>query len=188
MRRLSYLLVVVPAVLVMVGFLVPSLRSAEAGEKQADRPTFKYVGATGCKHCHQGRAGARIHEGWEETEHAEAFEHLDDAHKKDDACLACHTTGLGQPIAAGATAASLRGVQCEACHGPGSEYKKISIMKKPEIAASMGLIAPSAGVCMSCHTANLPEACWADADASPKFDFESAYEAVEHHIPKRSRK
>jgi hypothetical protein len=190
MRRLFSLPVAILAVLVMAGLLIPHLRPdlVEAGSKKADGPIFKYVGATGCKFCHQGKAGARIYEGWLTTEHAKAFEHLAEASRDNDKCLACHTTGFGEPIAAGATAASLQGVQCEACHGPGSEYKKISIMKNRDQATSLGLIAPSEAVCKRCHTANLPEECWAGTDAPPKFKHESAYEKIEHQVPKKSRK
>jgi len=172
----------------MAGLLVPHLRPVEAGNKQADGPTSKYVGAAGCKFCHQGRAGGQIYEGWQATDHAKAFEHLSEADRDNDQCLACHTTGFGEPIAAGVAAASLQGVQCEACHGPGSEYKKISIMKDRHLAMSLGLVAPSEAVCRSCHTASLPKECWAGTDAQPRFDFKSAYEKIEHHIPEKSRR
>jgi hypothetical protein len=188
MHHRSYIPAVALTVLVGIGILAPVLRSADAVDKQAEKASGKYVGATGCKFCHQGKASARIYETWETTEHAKAFEHLDEANRDNAVCLACHTTGFGRPLAAGVTAASLRGVQCEACHGAGSEYKRLSVMKNPDLAASLGLIKPSAEVCRACHAADLPNACWTGAEKAPRFDFESAYEAIEHHIPEPSRK
>ena len=48
------------------------------------------------------------------------------------------------------------GVTCEYCHGPGSEYKKLSIMKNKEKAAENGLIVYQSEddieeMCLVCH-------------------------------------
>jgi len=53
-------------------------------------------------------------------------------------------------------------VQCEACHGAGSEYKKPTIMSKSKFAADKaaalkvakdaGLVMPTAENCAKCHT------------------------------------
>ncbi len=43
-------------------------------------------------------------------------------------------------------------LDCESCHGPGSEYKKMSIMKDREQALSAGMVMPEAAFCKSCHT------------------------------------
>jgi hypothetical protein len=188
MGRLSYLLIVALVASVTIGLVVPLQHSAEAGDRQGEESAFKYIGAAGCKHCHQGKAGALIYETWGTTEHAKAFEHLDEANRKNEECLMCHTTGYGQSIAAGATVDKLHGVQCEACHGPGSEYKKFSIMKDPEVARQKGLTEPSKQVCLRCHVTDLPSPCRADAEAAPKFDFESAHKKVAHYIPEKSHK
>ena len=43
-------------------------------------------------------------------------------------------------------------LDCEGCHGPGSEYKSLTIMKDPEKAKAAGLVIPTAKFCASCHT------------------------------------
>jgi hypothetical protein len=62
--------------------------------------------------------------------------------KFEDACLQCHATNHD---------AAMPGVQCEACHGPGSEYKSLSIMKDKEKAIAAGLVLPTQETCNKCH-------------------------------------
>ena len=42
-------------------------------------------------------------------------------------------------------------LDCESCHGPGSEYKSLSVMKDPEKAKAAGLVLPTATFCQTCH-------------------------------------
>jgi hypothetical protein len=42
-------------------------------------------------------------------------------------------------------------LECESCHGPGSEYKSLTIMKDPEKAKAAGLVIPTAAFCKTCH-------------------------------------
>lgn len=45
-----------------------------------------------------------------------------------------------------------KGAQCETCHGPGSGYMTLSIMKDPAKAKAAGLIAkPEKAGCLKCH-------------------------------------
>jgi hypothetical protein len=43
-------------------------------------------------------------------------------------------------------------LDCESCHGPGSEYKSLTVMKDPKKAKAAGLVIPTATFCASCHT------------------------------------
>lgn len=43
-------------------------------------------------------------------------------------------------------------LDCEACHGPGSEYKALAVMKDPTKARAAGLVMPGAAFCVTCHT------------------------------------
>jgi hypothetical protein len=46
-------------------------------------------------------------------------------------------------------------LDCESCHGPGSEYKSMSVMKDPDKAREAGLVEPGKSFCTgSCHTDN----------------------------------
>jgi RecJ-like exonuclease len=116
---------------VVVGFAALAARSADAA------PT--YIGADKCKMCHKIQ-----HSSWLETKHAKATENAKNAKdmKYEAACLTCHATNKDEAMA---------GVQCEACHGPGSDYKSIQVMKDREKAVAAGLIVPTQATCNGCH-------------------------------------
>ena len=91
----------------------------------------EYVGAEKCKMCHKVQYNS-----WLETTHAKA---TDEAKASTDRefssdCLTCHATNADEALA---------GVQCEACHGAGNDYKKMSIMKDVEKAKANGLVIPT---------------------------------------------
>lgn len=124
-----------------------------------------YTGADRCAACH----GA-IYTAWKQTPHAKAWESLTKPSEKMPAgqqsnreCQWCHTTSL--PGAAAST--QLKGVQCEACHGPFSlhEQRYIKAQYKPSDDDWLRL-------CRTCH----------DPKNSPEFDF-AAYRAkvIEGH-------
>ncbi len=99
----------------------------------------EYVGADKCKMCHKVQYSS-----WEATTHAGSLDKAKastDPAFSDD-CLKCHATNAS---------ADLPGVQCEACHGPGGDYKKMSIMKDREASLANGLIIPSQETCNQCH-------------------------------------
>jgi len=83
-----------------------------------------YVGNSGCK-CHMGK-GCFEGEEYKERLHSNTWEKRlkgsPDAENPD--CLKCHATAYGEKIAE-VGKKYLPNVQCEACHGAGSEYKKV---------------------------------------------------------------
>lgn len=141
MRRLA----VLGFVLAVAGLVAGA---AFAGD---EKPAHEYVGAKKCKTCHKLQYNS-----WLETPHAKAFDKLSDEEKKKPECVKCHTTGTT------AKGVLLEGIQCEACHGPGSDYKSPKIMSKkkwkadPEgqlkLALEAGLIIPTEKDCVRCHT------------------------------------
>jgi len=55
-------------------------------------------------------------------------------------------------------------LDCESCHGPGSLYKKKSVMKVRKLAEIAGMVLPEAGFCTaSCHTDGWKESMLAEA-------------------------
>ena len=109
-----------------------------------------YMGAKFCRTCHSSADNDRYHK-WLESRHAQAFDALSGAEMTNTRCLSCHTTGHDQPIFEKSMRKDLRGVQCEACHGPGSEYKSMRVMKNPKMARENGLWDVTREVCLKCH-------------------------------------
>ena len=122
------------AALGLIAGLGGRARAADEAAKAA------YAGAEqNCRMCHSD-----IYNGWLKTKHARAFRLLENVGKsKDPACLPCHTTGYGAGGYEDETKTpNLKGVQCEACHGPGSQHNGV----KEKIQGS-----PAAKVCAKCH-------------------------------------
>lgn len=120
-----------------------------------------YVGVAKCKMCHM-----KQFKSWEQTKMAKAFDLLKpgeaaDAKKAagldsekdyttDASCLGCHTVN---------GSADMPGVQCEACHGAGSDYMKVMMTNRDytmdEIKAK-GLVVPDEAACKKCHNEKSP--------------------------------
>ncbi len=127
-------------------FVMSLLGVALAGDEKKE-VTHDYIGAKKCGLCHKKDG---ILESWEKTAHATAYDKLTEEQKKDEKILKFYTTGKDTK------GELLTGVQCEACHGPGSGYKTKSIMEDKEKAIANGLIIPDAKTCAKCHNAEAP--------------------------------
>jgi hypothetical protein len=138
---------------------------------------------------------------WLDTKHAKAFETLASDQAKewgaeagvddpqtDEKCVKCHVTAYGVPE----DRLSIKfdktlGVQCEACHGAGKDYRKKKIMVDLELAKSKGLKKPKAEDCIVCHNDESPA--WKPdrytlTDGSKVgFDFEEANKIIAHPVP-----
>jgi hypothetical protein len=100
-----------------------------------------YVGGGVCGTCHGSIA--KFVKG---TTHFSAFETLREEKRQFESdCFRCHTTGFGKPggFTNIYTAGELIGVQCEACHGPGSRH-----VLDTKVDMKM---TPTAKDCISCH-------------------------------------
>ncbi len=88
-----------------------------------------YVGAEVCSTCH-----ATQHAVWSDSQHAIAYEDLEDVNKAfDPACIGCHTVGFDKPggfFDINVTG-HLLGVQCESCHGAGRVHVEAAGKKPP---------------------------------------------------------
>ena len=81
-----------------------------------------YVGMANCVRCH-----ASEYTQWQTTAHAHAWKTLADQQKESTpSCVPCHVTALGEPGGFQTTddAPRFGNVQCEACHGRGSDHKQ----------------------------------------------------------------
>jgi len=116
----------------------------------------KYIGAMKCKMCHNKPDKGEQYNKWLAGPHAKAMESLTGEDATNPDCLKCHATfhavdaGLRMSIKAD------EGVSCESCHGPGSVYKSMSIMKDHEKSLANGLIMPTEEVCITCHNSESP--------------------------------
>lgn len=116
-------------------------------------------------------------------------------------CLVCHSVGFGRggyevkdqsfwnPAAddrAGTKAvkrmAGLQGVGCEACHGPGSEYKSMKVMKDIHAdtldGKTVGLNTIEAATCTVCHNEKNP-----NYDKAKPFNYAEALKVIAHPYP-----
>jgi len=156
----------------------------------------KYVGAAKCKTCHKKELMGDQYGEWKKGPHAEAYEKLKGAdavkiakekgiatapHETDE-CLECHTTshGLSADAFDKKPLHDKDGIQCESCHGPGSDYRKKQIMSSREKSIAKGMWEPGkdASICTACHNEKSPT--W---DPAKGFDHEEMIEKIAHPIP-----
>jgi hypothetical protein len=131
---------------------------------------FTYVGAGKCKICHKTEKQVSSPEAPAKAKEME----VENPTESPD-CLKCHA-----PLFEKAPEFKEEGVTCEVCHGPGSVYKKLKIMKNREESVKNGLILYESGEaikkqCLSCH----------DMSHEKPFDFEAAWEKVKHPVPEK---
>lgn len=150
------------------------------------------VGTPKCKACHKKKTGDQW-KIWSESAHAGAFETLASEESRkiaaekglgdpqsEEACLKCHVTraiiGDDAVVAEKGKYSDSEGVGCEACHGPGSDYKPKKIMNDPEAARAAGLIMiTTADGCTQCHNEESP--------TFKGFDFEERMAEIAHPVP-----
>jgi len=123
-----------------------NLEEAKKKGPQAKPPkgTAAYVGMEECAFCHKDAVAF-----WQKTVHQKAWETLvDDGKELDYDCVKCHVTGWEQPGGSNlAFNESLRDVQCEVCHGPGSLHVAADGKEKK---SSLVRATPE-DVCIRCH-------------------------------------
>ncbi len=150
-----------------------------------------YVGAAVCRECHGSGHGDQ-YATWFRSPHARAWAALARPESLEIARLSgIHENPFANPICLGchATAADTEdwerdpsfhladGVQCELCHGPGSEYISAEVMSDPDRAAAAGLRIPTATTCLICHKEK--ETHTTVIDVRP-FDIDEALDRISH--------
>ena len=170
-------------------FILPTLLSAQDAK-------FTYIGAQKCKICHRKPDQGEQFGIWEKSQHAKAYETLKSEQSQKIAkerglkvaaneapeCLKCHVTAYDQPAEMKDKKFAVEdGVQCESCHGPGSEYKSKKIMEDRELSIKNGLnpILVSDGSaekqCKTCHNEESP--------TFKGFEFAKMWEKIKHPVP-----
>lgn len=134
---------------------------------------FSYVGVQDCAMCHKTEKQGLQLSIWQNSKHSKAYETLKTEEANQIAknkgfttpavetpeCLKCHTSGYN--VNASLLGAKFKiedGVQCETCHGPGSHYKPMSIMKDRQKSIENGLIYHEniEDFCVGCHNVESP--------------------------------
>ena len=188
------------AVFLLMATYGPAL-PARADDDSKTRES-EFIGANKCKTCHRKQAIGDQYGIWAKSKHAGAFKTLagDKAAEwaaeagvedpqTDERCVRCHVTAYGVPESRLARTFDPKlGVQCEACHGAGSGYRKKKIMADRELAISKGLISPPKEEgCRDCHNdkspAWKPDRYTLSDGTKVGFDFEQAKKAIEHPVP-----
>jgi Cytochrome c554 and c-prime len=152
----------------------------------AQEPT--YVGAQKCQICHKTEKQGQQFPLWQQSKHSKSVEALSKPEAAEKAkamgcttpppdspmCLKCHS-----PLAAKAAELKPDGVSCEVCHGPGSAYKSLSVMKDKDAAVKAGLVLYGSpdkikAQCLKCH----------ENAHGTTFDFDASWAKIKHSIPK----
>ena len=181
MRRLTFI-----PLLVGLLFGVTSLLTAQN----------KYVGVKQCAMCHKSDKQGKQFDIWSKSRHAGAFKTLTTpaadaiATKKGfktkaaetPECLGCHTIAAAADGKLAEKSFDIKdGVQCETCHGAGSAYKNMAVMKDKAKAIAAGMhefkdAAVNTKTCETCHNEKSPTA--------KKFDYATYWAKIVHKIPK----
>ena len=156
----------------------------------------RYIGSDKCaKMCHKGEKKGAQYEQWQGSGHAKAFKTLGTAQSKEVAkkagvtgdpqkapeCLRCHVTGYGaKKELIDSTCTYDEGIGCEGCHGPGSDYRKLNVMKNHELALANGMIEQTEASCVKCHNEESPN--------YKPFKFDVEVKKVLHPIPGKAAK
>lgn len=132
-------------------------RLARSVELENREHATRYLGDGTCARCHAGEFAS-----WQATGHAHAYQTLVDLDMdREAACLPCHTVGHGEVtgFASPAVEPDLSDVQCESCHGMGSDHH--------------GALRDTAAIeatCVRCH----------DAENSPDFELATYLDRIRH--------
>jgi cytochrome c553 len=195
MRRIALALVVtaVAGGLALMSWDVAVGQTSGAAKETASPKAPTYAGVTKCKMCHNADNKGAQYKVWAASPHAQAFATLATPEAAEVAkkagvtgspqqapqCLECHTTGFKAPAEARAAVKPEDGVSCEECHGPGSDYQSMTVMKAifagTTPPASVGLLIPDEKVCLRCHNEKSP--------TFKPFDYKERLAKIAHPYP-----
>jgi YVTN family beta-propeller protein len=158
-----------------------------------------YVGSRACGACHSGKAMGNQYALWLQSKHSRAYAALARPESKQimelsglrqspqasPICLGCHATASdAEAWQKDDKFRTEDGVQCEMCHGPGSEYMPEAVMRDPKAAMMAGLRMPDERFCMGCH---VEKGSHVAVLKSPQIDIKMALAKLAHPMPKAGR-
>ncbi len=162
-------------------------------------PKPVYVGSKACGACHNGRSMGHQYSKWLLSKHAQGYAALSKPESreivkvsglrgdpwKEPICLGCHSTGASADERDfDETFRVEDGLQCEACHGPGSEYMGEDVMKNREAAIQAGLKLPKEDHCLGCH---IEKGSHTAVLKNPTVDIAKAIKEIAHPLPKPAK-
>jgi hypothetical protein len=173
--------------IIALTFIVPSQVTAQP---------YGYEGTQVCGTCHKTEKQGSQLKIWQESGHANAYKTLltPEADKvamakynkkavESPGCLKCHASGhdVTDKKLVGAKFKIEDGVQCETCHGAGSAYKNLKVMKSREESVKNGLVAwkdkaEIKETCVKCHNPESP--------TYKEFNFDKMWAKIAHPVPK----
>jgi excinuclease UvrABC ATPase subunit len=155
--------------------------------------THSFIGKDACGMCHKTEKQGSQLTIWQNTKHSKAFETLKTEKANQIAkekgfqtlavetpeCLKCHASGYN--IDASLIGKKFKvedGVQCETCHGAGSDYKDMKVMKDKELSIKNGLVVHEKldAFCTGCHNSESP--------TFVEINIEEAWQKIKHSVPK----
>ena len=155
----------------------------------------KYVGVKTCAMCHKSEKQGGQLDIWKNSRHAQAYKTLTTSRADSIAkakglkkgasesteCLQCHVVGYESASLVEKTFDYKDGVQCETCHGAGSGYKSITVMKDKAKAIAAGLKLAKdekeiEQMCRTCHNEKSP--------VFKGFKFDEKWAKIKHPKPK----
>lgn len=125
-----------------------------------------YVGEQVCRQCHHLNGDRDQFNPWRQSAHSRAYAALSMPEASEIAalsgievpphespiCLGCHVTAYDvEDWELDETFHYQDGIQCETCHGPGSNYIDADVMSDRNLAMAAGLKFPDREDCMVCH-------------------------------------
>jgi hypothetical protein len=133
-------------------------KQAEAAARDMEKNPDKFLGSEVCIRCHAEQA-----EQWKSTPHARAWQTLVDNHKDQAGeCIECHVLGYKKPggFQTGTQTPSMANVQCESCHGMGTQHDAFASAPQKVTEAT----------CTKCH----------NKDNDPSWNFSTKLAKVAH--------
>jgi hypothetical protein len=162
---------------------------------QAEQKHPIYVGARICATCHEGPGMGHQFSLWLLSKHARAYASLATPEAREMArlsgipgepqqtpvCLGCHATASeAEDWEKDPTFRIEDGVQCERCHGAGSEYMAEEIMRDRQAATRAGLRMLSPRECRLCH---YEKGSHVAVHHRPQLDVEQGRQVIAHPTP-----